>query len=97
MIVNVKEDRNRKVITIVDNNLIGKRFNEASLVLDLTYKYFSGVEKSKQDIKKLLNQKDVFLVNFIGEESVSFGKELGFVDEVKEIDKIKYAFFLKMI
>ncbi|MDK2849409.1 MAG: hypothetical protein PWP03_777 [Candidatus Woesearchaeota archaeon] len=96
MIVNIKEDKERKIITIVDDNLFGKRFSEGDFILDLTYKYFSGEKKNSVEIEELLEDKDVYLVNFIGEESVSLALELGLIDDYKEIAGIKYAFYLNL-
>ncbi len=96
MIVEIKEDKDRKIITIVDDELIGNIFNEGELVIDLSSKYFDGEKKSEAEIKKILEEKEVYLVNFIGKRSVVLGRTLGLLEDTNTIAGIEYGFFLKM-
>lgn len=76
----------RKIIAVCDKGLIGKRFEEGKLQLDLSSSFYDGKEKSGEELIELL--KDSYIVNVVGGESLSFLLKRGFVDK-KNIIKIK--------
>ena len=87
MIVKIhKTQDGRKLAAICDNNLIGKKFEEKNLQLDLTSNFYKGEEKSEKEVINLL--KGCHLVNIIGEKSINLAIKLGIADKNKII-KIK--------
>ncbi len=64
-------------MAICDQKLIGKKFEEKSLQLDLTSDFYNGEEKSEKEIKKIIY--DAYIVNMVGENSVALGLNLGII------------------
>ena len=87
MIVKIhKTSDNRKIIAVCDKDLIGKKFEEHGLQLDLTSDFYKGEEKKEQEILELF--KTAYIVNLVGKKSVELGRKTGVVDK-KNIIKIK--------
>lgn len=76
----------RKIVAICDNELIGKKFEEGKLQLDLSSSFYNGEEKSEDDIIELI--RGSYIVNIVGEKGISLALKLGIVDK-KNIIKIK--------
>ena len=51
MNVNTKTTPEGLIVIITDSDIIGKKFEEGNKQLDLTNKFYSGEEKSKEEIK----------------------------------------------
>lgn len=87
MIVKIhKTPDGRKIVAICDNRLIGKKFEEKNLQLDLSSSFYKGEEKSKEEIIKLL--KDSYIVNIVGKECMGLAIKLGIIGK-KNVIKIK--------
>ena len=87
MIVKVhKTQGKRKLLAICDNDLIGKKFEEKNLQLDLTVDFYKGEEKSEKELIELI--KDSYIVNIVGKKSINLAIKLGIVNK-KNIIKIK--------
>jgi uncharacterized protein len=79
----------RIILAVVDSDLIGKKLIEGNTVLDLSSDFYKGEETTPEETKEIMQTCHVF--NLVGKESVELGKELGLVEEVKEICSVKYA------
>jgi len=87
MIVKIhKNPDGRKVVAICDNDLLGKRFEEGKLQLDLSSNFYKGEEMSEDDVVGLTE--DPCIVNVVGEKSINFLIGVGVVDK-KNIIRIK--------
>ncbi len=87
MIVKVhKTQDGRKVIAICDNELIGKKFEEGKLQLDLNSSFYNGDETDEEGVIELI--KDSCIVNIVGEKSTNLALKLKIVEK-KDIIKIK--------
>lgn len=76
----------RKIVAVCDNDLIGKKFEEKNLQLDLSSSFYNGEEKSEEEIIELI--KGSYIVNIVGEKSINLAVKLGIVDK-KNVIKIK--------
>ena len=84
MIAKIHTHKDGKIlIAVADTNLIGKRFEEGVLQLDITGDFYKGVEKTAEEIGDLMRNAD--FVNLVGEESV----KLGLTEEVIEEQAIR--------
>jgi len=81
-----KTPEGRKVIAICDNELIGQKFEEGKLQLDLSSSFYKGEETSEEDIKNLI--KEPCIINVVGEKSMELMAKLGLTDNSDTI-KIK--------
>lgn len=87
MIVKIhKTSDGRRVLAVCDSNLIGKKFEEKDLQLDLTSRFYKGEEKNKEEILNLF--KTASIINLVGEKSVELGIKAGII-ETNHIIKIK--------
>jgi len=87
MIVKIhKTPDSRKIVAICDNELVGQKFEEGNLQLDLSSDFYNGEDKSEEEIVKLI--KDSYVVNVVGEKSVGLCLKLSILD-TKDIIKIK--------
>lgn len=79
MIIKVhKTPDGKKIITICDSDLIGKKFEEKNLQLDLTSNFYKGEEKNEDEIAGFL--KGSCLVNIVGGKSIKLAIKLGIID-----------------
>ena len=88
----------RNVVAVCDSDLIGKKFEEGNVQLDLTGEFFKGEEvegeRAKQIIEEMAREDATF--NIVGEQAIKLAKECGVVGEegVKKIKGIPYALVL---
>ena len=69
MIIATFHERNgRKLLALCDKDLLGKKFEEGDLQLDLTAKFYQGKETSIEELKKDIAGYDI--INAVGKESV---------------------------
>lgn len=86
-----KTQDGKKIVAICDKELIGKKFKEKDIQLDLSSDFYEGSENREEEIRKIFD--DAYIVNMVGEKSVSLGKEMGIVLEnnVIYVQKIPHA------
>jgi hypothetical protein len=58
----------RKIVAVCDDNLIGKRYEEKGLQLDLCSLFYKGVKKTEKEILDMLN--GPCILNIVGKESI---------------------------
>jgi len=73
----------RKVIAIADADLIGKKFVEGRLQLDITESFYGGQECSKEKAIKIIKEGALEDAAFdiVGKESVEAGIEVGLIED----------------
>jgi hypothetical protein len=69
----------RKIVTLCDKNLLGKKYLDKNFQLDLTSSFYKGEEKSEQEIAYLI--KKAYIVNIVGKESINFCLKLKLIDK----------------
>lgn len=91
MIVKVHNSENGTVVAVCDSDLIGKKFEEGNLQLDLTSDFYKGQEKSEKEIGDLL--RNAYIINVVGKKSVELAIKEKVIDEssVKKIANIHYS------
>ena len=81
----------QKVLALCDQNLLGKRFEQGKLQLDLTTDFYQGEPKTEAEIKELV--KDVYIINLVGEESLALIQKLNLNPEniirIKDIPHVQ--------
>ncbi len=92
MIVRIHEPQaGKKIVAICDEELVGKKFKEKNVQLDLSSEFYNGEKKSEEDILKLLDY--AYIVNMVGKNAVNLGKKAGIVLEkdILYVQKIPYT------
>lgn len=69
----------RIILAVCDSDLIGKKFEQGKLQIDLTTDFYKGEEKTESEI--LLMIQEAYILNLVGEKSVKLGLKQGLIDE----------------
>ena len=85
------------LIGACDEHLIGKKFEEGKLQLNVTKEFYDGKRISKEILKKYLE--DATIANLVGEKTVNCAIELGLVDPecIIKIKGIPHAQMVRML
>ena len=92
MIVKIhKTQDGKKIVAVCDEELIGKKFKEKSIQLDLSSNFYKGEKKSEEEIIKMFD--DAYIVNMVGKNAINLGKKVGIVLEnnIIYVQKIPHA------
>ena len=92
MIVKVhRTTEGRKIVAVCDSDLVGKKFEEGKMQLDLSSGFYKGEEISKDKVSKLIKEPGVF--NVVGEKCVGLFLKLGLVDKgnVIRVDNVPHT------
>ena len=95
MSVKVHTSQGRAILAVCDSDLIGKKFSEGDLQLDLTSSFYKGEEMEEKRILEYF--KVVNTVHLVGGKSVALGVKAGMIDErhVLKVDGIPHAQFVR--
>ncbi|MBN1645027.1 DUF424 family protein [Candidatus Woesearchaeota archaeon] len=85
MIVKVHKKDGRTIVAVCDDELLGKKFEQGNLQLDLTSDFYNG---DKYSDKKLVGDmiRNADIVNLVGTISVSLGIEEGLIEKEQVIN-----------
>ncbi|MBI2507900.1 DUF424 family protein [Candidatus Woesearchaeota archaeon] len=91
MIVKVHIAERRKIVSICDANLIGKKFEDKNLQLDVSGFFYNGQALTEKEILKAVA--DANSLNIVGKESINFSLKNNLIDEsnIITIKKIPHA------
>jgi uncharacterized protein len=88
----------RDIVAICDKDLLGKKFFEEKRQLDIKESFYKGELKSKEEVKKIINnaKKEDATFNIVGEESIKLALEEGIItnEGIGKTDGIPYALVL---
>ena len=79
-------NKESEVIAVCDADLLGKKFTENNLVLDITERFYKGESLPNEEIIEIL--KNARNINIVGKESINLALKAGVV-EAENIIKIK--------
>ena len=90
-IVAKKQSQFGLLIVVTDSNIIGKKFEEDRLQLDLTKKFYQGETKTKEEVKQIMMT--ARHLHLTGKATVALGVEMDLIDPKKIIfiDKVPHA------
>jgi len=88
----------RKIVAVCDAKLVGKRFEQGKVQLDVKKSFYGGDRLSKEEVIRILqevSQEDATF-NFVGSRAVSAALNAGIInkDGVSKIKGIPYALSL---
>jgi hypothetical protein len=86
--------KNNEVLAACDENLLGKRFEEGELVLDVKESFYKGELVEEEAFSGLL--KAARNINLVGEHTIGVAKKMNLVDKVGRIENVPYAIILKV-
>ena len=83
MIVNIHNAEGKRILTIVDDNLIGQKISENGLQLDLSSDFYKGEKRTEEEIEKLVPRS--YIMHLVGKKSVAWGIKNNIVEKDKII------------
>ncbi len=93
MIVSIKYEDGEKIVTLCDDELLGKKLNEDFYI---NPRFYSGDPMDEEKAKEIL--KGATIINAIGENSVKLCIKEGYVDEedVMKIEGVPHVMMVLM-
>jgi len=79
LIVKVHNAQHKKLISIVDSDILGKKIEQGKLQLDLTSDFYKGEEMSEEKLKDLAPT--AYILNITGKHSIAFAEKAGIIDK----------------
>ena len=81
----------RRLLTLCDNDLLGKKFEDQQRQLDISVSFYGGNERKEEDIKKLI--KGAYILNVVGRKSIDFCIEQGVIstENIITVQNIPHA------
>jgi len=94
--IHIKVHKSYKlVVAMCDSNLLGKKFEQDKLQLDLVERFYKGEELSFEEAKKHMEKHtlDDATFNIVGEEAIKAAMETGIIEQahIGKIDNIPYT------
>jgi len=86
MLIKIHKMKDREVISLCDEELIGKKFEEKDLQLEISERFYKGEKLPEEEIVKIL--KNVDNINIVGKKSVDLALKNKLISK-KQIIKIK--------
>jgi hypothetical protein len=88
----------RLIVAICDKELIGKKFFEGEMQLDLTGGFFKGEEKTPEEVQEIILDavREDASFNIVGKKSCELAKKMGLVKSsgIRKIQGIPIALIL---
>lgn len=90
MIVKTHDTKNGVIVAVVDDELLGNKFEDNELQLDLSSNYYKGEQKTNEETGDLI--RNAYGVNLVGEKIIALAIEEGILDKsmIKKIANIPY-------
>lgn len=92
MIVKIhKGPDGKKVVAVCDSDLVGRKFEDGDMQLDVASSFYNGEKKNEEELLRELRQP--CNVNIVGEKSIKFfvGKKLIDKKSIIKINRIPHA------
>jgi len=88
----------RDVVAICDSELLGKKFQQGKLQIDLNGEFFNGEEKSESETLELIEDtaREDATFNIVGSKSCQLALKAGIIDKkgIKKISGVPVALVL---
>lgn len=88
----------RKIIAVCDTELLGKKFEEGNMQLEVREDFYNGEERTEAEVIEILKIEEAedATFNLVGEQSVNAGIKSGIIDEsgVIKIQGVPHALSL---
>jgi len=88
----------RDVVSICDSELLGKKFEQGNLQLDLTGEFFKGEEKNEQETLEIMKDASTedASFNLVGKQAVQLALKSGIISKegIKKVQGVPFALTL---
>lgn len=86
--------RHQGVLAACDEDLVGKKFEDGELVLDIKESFYRGEIVSGEELSGMLTGYDN--INLVGEQTIKIAKRNKLVDKVGRVKGVPYAIIFKV-
>ena len=96
MYVKIHKSKDRYIVAICDENLIGKEISEGDLNLNITARFYKGEKFSEEET--LEKMKNFLNLNIVGKNSIKLAITAGILEEdsIIKIDGVPHAQVFKL-
>jgi len=94
MIVKKHINEGRLLLALCDTEILGKKFEDADLMLDLTSSFYQGEEKTAEEVKEDIKQ--AYIINAVGDNAVTLLVKEKLISE-ESISKIKNIPYVQLV
>ena len=77
ILIKIHRTKFRDVVALCDSDLIGKKFEEKDLQLDITERFYKGEEIEEEKLISILHGADI--INIVGKESIELAIKAGVI------------------
>ncbi|MDP3027473.1 MAG: DUF424 domain-containing protein [Nanoarchaeota archaeon] len=85
----------RDIVAICDSELLGKKFEQGNLQLDLTGEFFKGDEKSEKEVFEIMKDASTedASFNIIGKQATQLALKSGIISKegIKKVQGVPFA------
>ena len=83
--------KDKIIIAICDEELLGKKFSEGDYTLNISKRFYDGEKKSEEELKDIL--KNFENINLVGKKIIKFATDMGILNKgsILKIDGIPHA------
>lgn len=78
MIVNIKDTPSGMLVIVIDDELLGKKFEEENKQLDLTSEFYQGESMTPNETADLMRNADH--LHLVGKETITLANKEGLID-----------------
>lgn len=82
-IVSEKNGPHGILLVVTDKNILGKKYEQGKLQLDLSQEFYQGEEKNEQEVKAAFQK--ARHIHLTGKKSVALGVELDLIDQQRAL------------
>nr|MBA4405495.1 DUF424 domain-containing protein [Nanoarchaeum sp.] len=86
MYVKIHVSKDRNIVAICDEDLMGKKFSEKNLELDISERFYKGEVLNNEETSKIMMESKN--INITGKKSIALAIKCGIIDK-KNIIKIQ--------
>ncbi len=96
MYLKIHNMKYENIVAVCDNNLIGRKFEEKNLQLDITERFYKGEELPEDKIILIL--KNSTNANIVGKESIKVALKAGIIkkENIIKIQGVPHAQFAEL-
>ena len=79
ILVKIHKTQFRDVVAVCDSDLIGKKFEQDDLQLNITERFYKGKPVDEDELVRIL--RDAEILNIVGKESISIALKAGVISK----------------
>lgn len=79
ILIKIHKSAGKEILAVADKEIIGKKFEEGELCLDVSERFYKGEEKTEEEIIKAM--KNSQNTNIVGKKSIALGIKAGIITE----------------